>query len=96
MGEVEADYGGGGQGVRQRWRGELPLAGGFQGQVGEELAGGGIGQFGGRDGAVGIELYADVDADVAANGGAGFFGNYGKDFALDGWSGDGRRCGIYV
>ncbi len=27
--EVEADYGGGGQSVRGRWRGELPLAGGF-------------------------------------------------------------------
>jgi len=60
------------------------------------LAGGGIGEFGGGDGAVGIELHADVDADAAANGGAGFFGNYGKDFALDGGSSDGQSCGIYV
>ena len=48
---------------------------------GEELAGGGICQFGRGDGAVGIDLYADVDADGAANGGAGPFGNFGEDFA---------------
>jgi hypothetical protein len=49
--EVEADYGGGRKGGRggsvrggrRRRCGELPLAGGFQGQVGEELAGGGSG-----------------------------------------------------
>ena len=62
------------------------------------MAGSGSGQFGRGDGAVGIELHANVDADVTVNGGAGFFGNYGKDFALDGGScgSGGRRCGIYV
>ena len=47
------------------------------------MAGGGTCELGGRDGAVGIDLYADVDADGAANGGAGLFGNFGEDFAKD-------------
>jgi len=47
------------------------------------LAGGGICEFGARDGAVGIDLHADVDADGAPNGGAGLFGDFGEDFAKD-------------
>ena len=55
------------------------------------MAGGGIGEFGGGDGAVGIELNADADAHRAANGGARFSGNFGEDFTQDG-----GRSGIYV
>jgi hypothetical protein len=36
-------------------------------------------------------LYADVDADGAVNGGAGFFGHLGENFAKDGCG-----CGITV
>ena len=49
-------------------------------QVGEKLAGSGVGEFGGGDGAVGIELHADVDAHRAANGGARFFRDDWHDF----------------
>ena len=58
------------------------------------MTGGGICEFGARDGAVGIDLHADVDADGAPNGGAGLFGDFGEDFAQDSASwrvGGGRR-----
>ena len=48
------------------------------------MAGSGICELGGRDGAVRIDLYVDVDADSAANGGAGFFGDLRENFAKDG------------
>jgi len=96
LGEVEADYGrrwhaGGGRRrsrvergcVGRRSRGETPLFGGFQGEVGEELARSGSFEAGRSDRAVGVELYADVDTDGAVNGGAGFFRDYGKNFVGD-------------
>lgn len=55
------------------------------------MAGGRICECGGGDGAIGIDLYADVDADGAANGGARFFGNFGEDFAKNRW---GKRLGV--
>ena len=60
------------------------------------MTGGGIGEFGGGDGAVGIELYADIDAHGAANSGAGFFGDFGEDFAQDSasWRVGGGRRGV--
>ena len=91
--EVEANDGGGGGRVG-RSGSEAPLAGGFEGGVGEKLAGGWSFEGGGGDGAVGIDLHADVDANVAANGGASFGGNFGDDLIDDGEVGRRRRfCG---
>ena len=74
------------------------MLGGFEGERGEKLAGGGIGEFGGGYRAVGIELHADSDAYGAVDGGARFFGDFRKDFANDGergrigFRGGGRLC----
>jgi hypothetical protein len=59
------------------------LFGGFQGEVSEKLARSGSVEVSGSDRAVGVELNADVDADGAVNGGAGFFRDYGKNFVGD-------------
>jgi hypothetical protein len=71
-------------------RSEFPAAGGFQGQIGEILAGAGRIESGFGDVAGGINLNANTDANRTGDGGACFFRdvrqNLVKDFAARGRS----------
>ena len=69
---------------------ELPLAGGFQGEIGKILTRTGRIERGFGDVAGGIDVDADSDANDSADGVEGFLGGVGQNLVED-FTASGRR-----